>query len=92
MNPIQQRTAVRRVTWKKKASEGAEPLAKARLHPMKVVMCIWWNSRVIIHYELFQRGEAFTADKHCEQLTTLTAVVQKKSVALTQLEKNNLPQ
>ncbi|XP_026830138.1 histone-lysine N-methyltransferase SETMAR-like [Ooceraea biroi] len=71
----------RKRTWKK-AGEGAEPVAKAGLHPMKVLLCVWWDCRVIIHFELLRRGETITADKYCEQLTRLDAAIREKRPGL----------
>ncbi|XP_025263217.1 histone-lysine N-methyltransferase SETMAR-like [Camponotus floridanus] len=71
----------RKRTWKK-AAEGAEPVAKAGLHPMKVLLCVWWDCRGIIHFELLRRGETITADKYCEQLTRLDAAIREKRPVL----------
>ena len=75
MDLVQQCTAKRK--WKK-AGEGAEPVAKAGLHPMKVLLCVWWDCREIIHFELFRHGETIMADKYCEQLTRLDAAIREK--------------
>ena len=79
MDLVQQRTAKR--NWKK-AGEGAEPVAKAGLHPMKVLLCVWWDCRGIIHFELLRHGETITADKYCEQLTRLDAAIREKCPVL----------
>ncbi|XP_029669357.1 histone-lysine N-methyltransferase SETMAR-like [Formica exsecta] len=67
----------RKRTWKT-AAEGAEPVAKAGLHPMKVLLCVWWDRKGIIYFELLRRGETITADKYCEQLTRLAAAIREK--------------
>ncbi|XP_070155184.1 histone-lysine N-methyltransferase SETMAR-like [Polyergus mexicanus] len=67
----------RKRTWKT-ATEGAEPVAKTGLHPMKVLLCIWWDRKGIIYFELLRRGETITADKYCEQLTRLAAAIREK--------------
>lgn len=72
----------RKRTWKE-AAEGAESVTKAGLHPMKVLLCVWWDCKGIIHFELFlRRGETITADKYCEQLTRLDAAIRKKRPVL----------
>ena len=71
----------RKRKWKK-AGEGAEPVAKAGLHPMKVLLCVWWDCRGIIHFELLRHGETITADKYCEQLTRLNAAIREKRPVL----------
>lgn len=71
----------RKRTWKK-AGESANPIAKAGMHPMKVLLCVWWDCRGIIHFELLRRGETITADKYCEQLTRLNAAIREKRPVL----------
>lgn len=70
----------RQRTWKK-AAEGA----KAVLHPMKVLLCVWWGFRRIIHFEhrtivpcieLLRRGDTMTVEKYSEHLTRLIKNVQ----------------
>ena len=68
----------RKRNWKK-AGEGAEPVAKAGLHPMKVLLCVWWDCRGIIHFVLLRRGETITADK---QFTRLDAAIREKRPVL----------
>ena len=71
----------RKRTWKK-AGEGAAPVAKAGLHPLKVLLCVWWDCRGIIHFEFLERGETITAAKYCEQLIRLDAAIREKRPAL----------
>ena len=78
----------RKRNWKK-AGEGAEPVAKAGLHPMKVLLCVWWDCRGIIHFELLRHGETITADKYCEQLTRLDAAIREKRPVLANRKGNH---
>lgn len=68
---------VRKRTWKE-AGENAEIIAKSGLHPMKVLLSVWWDCRGIIFFELLPRGETITTDKYCEQLTRLNVELQEK--------------
>ncbi|XP_072758670.1 histone-lysine N-methyltransferase SETMAR-like [Anoplolepis gracilipes] len=69
----------RKRTWKK-VDESAESVAKAGLHPMKILLCVWWDCREIIHFEL--RGETITADKYCKQLTRLDVAIRERRPVL----------
>lgn len=71
----------RKRTWKT-VGESAESVPKAGLHPIKVLLSIWWDCRGIIHFELLPRGETITAEKYCEQLTRLNAALHQKRPGL----------
>ncbi|CAK9820034.1 Histone-lysine N-methyltransferase SETMAR [Anthophora quadrimaculata] len=71
----------RKRTWKQ-AGENAEPVAKAGLHPLKVLLSVWWDCRGIIFFELLPRGQTITSDKYCEQLTKLSEKIQEKRPVL----------
>lgn len=67
----------RKRTWKQ-AHEGAEPMSKGGLHPMKVLLCIWWDIRGVIYFELLPAGETITANKYCQQLVELKKAIDEK--------------
>lgn len=71
----------RKRTWKK-SNESPEQVSKADQHQMKVMLCIWWDCRGIIYYELLQRGETITADKYCDQLSRVDAAIRQNRPAL----------
>ncbi|XP_055711489.1 histone-lysine N-methyltransferase SETMAR-like [Phlebotomus papatasi] len=72
----------RKRTWKQ-AHEGSEPVAKGGLHPMKVLLCIWWDIRGVIYFELLPAGETITADKYCQQLVELKKAIEEKRPILS---------
>lgn len=67
----------RKRSWKL-SGEGAEPISKAGLHPVKVLLCVWWDAKGIIYYELLQQGQTIDADKYCDQLVKLDAAIKLK--------------
>jgi histone-lysine N-methyltransferase SETMAR len=54
------------------SSPGEPPLKvpKISLHPPKSLLCVWWCSYGIIHWELLQRGQTVTSEVYCRQLET----------------------
>jgi len=56
------------------------PLAtpKAGLHPKKVMLCVWWDWKKILYYELLPNNETINSEKYCSQLNKLKAVVKQK--------------
>lgn len=60
--------------------KGSSPktAAKAGLHPKKVMLCIWWDYKGVIYYELLPENETITSKIYCEQLDRLRANIAKK--------------
>lgn len=58
--------------------ETKEPVAKASLHPMKVLPSVWWNRRGIIHFELLPASETINEMNYYNRLPNLSAVIQEK--------------
>ncbi|GFX50516.1 histone-lysine N-methyltransferase SETMAR [Trichonephila clavipes] len=38
------------------------------MHPRKIMLCAWWTSRHVVHYELLPTGQTVTADLYSQQL------------------------
>lgn len=62
--------------------ESVQTVAKDGLHPEKVMLCIWWDSKGVLFYELLEKKETMTADKYCTQLESLNAAIQRKRPSL----------
>lgn len=71
----------RRKQWVDK-DQSAEPAAKAGLHPKKVMLCVWWNMKGIIHWELLPANETITGDLYAKQLDRLQQALLLKQPAL----------
>lgn len=41
---------------------------KPGLHPRKVMLCVWWDVRGVVYYELLPRNTTITAEVYCTQL------------------------
>ncbi|XP_018349831.1 PREDICTED: histone-lysine N-methyltransferase SETMAR-like [Trachymyrmex septentrionalis] len=60
----------RKRSWSKRG-EPPSTTPKAGLHPKKVMLCIWWNWKGIVYYELLPNNETIDSDKYCSQLDKL---------------------
>jgi len=61
-------------------SEGQTPVptAKAGLHPKKSLLCVWWDCRGVIMFEVLEEGQTVNADLYCEQLDKLHSKLKIK--------------
>lgn len=56
----------------------AKPTPKANIHGKKVLLCIWWDQKGVLYYELLKRGETVNGDRYKKQLTKLNQEVATK--------------
>ena len=53
-------------------------VAKPGLKARKVLLCIWWDWKGIIYYELLLYGQTLNSDLYCQQLDCLKLVIDEK--------------
>ena len=51
---------------------------KRNIHGFKVMLCIWWDQKGIVYYELLKPGETITAIRYQQQLINLNQVLKEK--------------
>jgi len=51
---------------------------KPKIHGSKVMLCIWWDQRGVVYYELLQPGESITGDRYRLQLIRLSRALRDK--------------
>ena len=51
---------------------------KAGLHPKKVMLCIWWDQKGVLYYELLTENQTINSNKYCCQLDQLKAALSEK--------------
>lgn len=51
---------------------------KPNIHGKKVLLCIWWDQKGILYYELLKPGETVTATRYQDQLIKLNRKVAAK--------------
>ncbi|GFX34763.1 mariner Mos1 transposase [Trichonephila clavipes] len=72
----------RKRSWSKH-SEVAQTMAKPGLTARKVLLCIWWDSKESIYYELLLKGQTLNSGIYCQQLDRLKLVTDQKRPELT---------
>ena len=59
---------------------------KAGLHPKKVMLCIWWDWKGVLYYELLPENQMINSNKCCSQLDQLKAAFDEKHPELVNRE------
>lgn len=67
---------VRKRSWTDRGKP-VKPTAKPNIHGKKVLLCIWWDQRGILYYELLKPGETVTAIRYQQQLMRLNDELKK---------------
>ena len=55
-----------------------EPTPKAGPHQLKIMLCIWWDFKGIILWELLPHNTTVNSDLYCAQLDRLNVEIKKK--------------
>ena len=63
---------------------------KASLRPKKVVLCIWWDWKGVLYYELLPENQTSNSNKYFSQLDQLKAALDEVS-RISQQKMYNLP-
>ena len=66
----------RKRLWGKR-NEPPPTTPKAGLHPKKV-MCIWWDWKGVLYYELLLENQTINSNKYCSQLDQLKVALDEK--------------
>ena len=78
-------TLYNKVEWKRSWGKWNEPpptTPKAGLQPKKVMLCIWWDWKGVLYYDLLPENQAINSNKHCSQLDQLKAALNEKHLEL----------
>jgi len=51
---------------------------KPNIHDAKVMLCIWWDQKGVIHYELLEPGQTINGDFYRQQLIRLKRAIAEK--------------
>ncbi|GFU65196.1 mariner Mos1 transposase [Trichonephila clavipes] len=61
---------VQKLLWSKRG-KAAQTVVKPGLMAKKVLLCIWWDWKGIIYYELLLYGQILNTDLYCQQVDRL---------------------
>ena len=67
----------RKRSWGKR-NEPPLDTPKAGLHPKKVMLCVWWDWKCFLYYELLPNNETINSKKYCSQLDKLKTAIEQK--------------
>ena len=48
------------------------------LHPKKVMLCVWWDWKGVLYYELLPENQMINSNKYCSQLDQLKVALDEK--------------
>jgi len=61
-----------------KRNEPPLAIPKAGLHSKKVMLCVWWDWKGILYYELLPNNKTINSEKYCSQLDELKTTIEQK--------------
>ena len=61
-----------------KPGQPAKSMAKPIIHGAKVMLCIWWDQKDVLYYELLKPGEAINGERYRTQLIRLKRAIAEK--------------
>jgi [histone H3]-lysine36 N-dimethyltransferase SETMAR len=61
-----------------KRGKPAKSTPKPNIHGAKVMLCIWWDQKGVLYYELLKPGETINGDRYRQQLIKLNAAIKQK--------------
>ena len=67
----------RKRLWDKR-NEAPPTTPKAGLHPEKVMLCIWWDWKGVLYYELLPENQTINLNKYGSQLDQMKAALNEK--------------
>lgn len=53
-------------------------VAKPNIHAKKVLLCVWWDWKGVIYYELLEPGQTVTAARYQQQLSKVSDALEEK--------------
>ena len=61
-----------------KPGQPAKSTAKPNIHGAKVMLCIWWDQKGVLYYELLKLGETINGERYPAQLIRLKRAIAEK--------------
>ena len=51
---------------------------RPNIHGSKIMLCIWWDQKGLVYYELLKPGDSITGDRYRLQLIRLSCALREK--------------
>ncbi|GFW45839.1 putative DD34D transposase [Trichonephila clavipes] len=67
---------VRKRSWSKRG-KASQTMGKPGIMARKVLQCIWWDWKGIIHYELLLYGQTLNSGIYCQRLDCLKLAIDQ---------------
>ena len=64
------------------AKEATTTTSRAGLHPKKVLLCILWDWKGVLYYELFMKNQMINSKKYHSEVDQLKAAINEKHLGL----------
>ncbi|GFX31384.1 histone-lysine N-methyltransferase SETMAR [Trichonephila clavipes] len=61
-----------------KPGTSSATVPKPSIHQQKVLLCLWWDRKGPVYYELLKQGKTINAELYCNQLDKLNAAIKEK--------------
>ena len=61
-----------------KPGQPAKSTAKPNIHGAKVMLCIWWDQKGVLYYELLKPGETINGERYRTKLIRLKRAIAEK--------------
>ena len=61
-----------------KPGHPAKSMAKPNIHGANVILCIWWDQKGVLYYELLKLGETINGKRYRTHLIRLKRAIAKK--------------
>ena len=75
-----------------KPGQPAKSTAKPNIHGAKVMLCIWWDQKSVLYYELLKPGATINGERYRTQLIRLKrAIAEKRPEYATRHHDNARP-
>ena len=64
---------------------------KAVFYPKKIMLCIWWDWKRVVYYELLLGNQMINPNKYCPRLDQIKAALDEDNLELVNRKMHNLP-
>ncbi|GFU31086.1 mariner Mos1 transposase [Trichonephila clavipes] len=62
-----------------KPGTSSATVPKSSIHQRKVLLCLWWDRKGPVYYELLKQGKTINADLYCNQMDKLNETIKEKA-------------